>query len=102
MNREGHMAAASGDRGFTLLELLVSLMLLGLVSVLLVEAFRQTAGVWRAADEAADHTEAVVFVEEFLRARLEAPALCSVPEDPGNRVYPFEGEMRELTFSSTA
>lgn len=58
------------ERGFTLLELLVSLTLMALVAVVLSGGLRFGASVWRAGDAQADRLSEMQAIQGFLRRQL--------------------------------
>ena len=61
---------SQGSAGFTLVELLVSLTLLGLISVALFGGFRFGTRAWEAGTAHADRLDEVQVVQGFLRGRL--------------------------------
>jgi general secretion pathway protein J len=61
---------SQGTAGFTLVELLVSLTLLGLISVALFGGFRFGTRAWEAGTAHADRLDEVQVVQGFLRGRL--------------------------------
>lgn len=83
--------------GFTLVELLVALVLLGMISVALFGGLRFGARAWEAGSERQDAVHQVQAVQGFLRGRL-AQAVRTAERDenePG-----FRGEAQRLRFAA--
>ena len=76
------MTAPKGQRGFTLLELLIAMTLLGLIVTMAFSGLRLGTRAWEAAD-ARDHD--VYLVQQMLRTRLGAAYLSPEfgPTRPG-------------------
>jgi general secretion pathway protein J len=60
----------ASERGFTLLELLAAITLLGLLMAALFGALRLGARVWQTADDRLDASVRIQIVQDFLRQRL--------------------------------
>ena len=65
------MTRQADEAGFTLVEMLVSLALLGIAALLTVQGFSASRGAWRRMTAREDASEAVATAETRLRARLE-------------------------------
>jgi general secretion pathway protein J len=90
----GHDSSA----GFTLLELLVAITLLGLLMAALFGGLRLGARAWEHSEERVDEVARLQVVENFLRDRL-AQAYPLVIEDPGGPArLAFEGHPDALRF----
>lgn len=87
-----------GQAGFTLLELLVALALIGLMAILLTGGLRFGARVW---ETSRDHTEAindVAVVRGFVRERaLAIRPVRAQNREAGNK-SPFSGDRHSLRF----
>lgn len=64
------LSGRSGEHGFTLLELLVSLTLMAMIAVVLSGGLRFGATVWRAGDAQADRLAEMQAVQGFVRRQL--------------------------------
>lgn len=92
-----------GDAGFTLLELLVALTLLGLVLAVIFGELRFTARAWDAADAKLDRNGELLSVHSFVRQRLQQvhePQLEGEPDSPERPVI-FDGDSRAMAFLAT-
>jgi len=65
-------AGRPGQQGFTLLELLVAITLLGLIATMAFSGFRLGVRAWEAADE---HGHEVYLIQQMLRERISAAYL---------------------------
>jgi general secretion pathway protein J len=90
------------ERGFTLLELLVAITLLGVLMAALFGALRLGARVWETGEARLDTSARVQVVQDFLRRQLgQTIPLIEVTEDPRalGRLL-FEGDQDRLRFVS--
>lgn len=87
--------------GFTLLELLVSMALLGLLGMLLGGAFHMATSHVGRRQEALDRAAELVATEAFLRERLAA-AIPAVPQGWAEDAVLFDGEPDGLSFVAPA
>jgi general secretion pathway protein J len=90
------------ERGFTLLELLVAVTLLGVLMAALFGALRLGARVWETGEARLDATARVQVVQDFLRRQLgQTMPLIEVTDDPraSGRLL-FEGDEERLRFVS--
>ena len=90
------------ERGFTLLELLVAITLLGVLIAALFGALRLGARVWETGEARLDANGRVQVAQEFLRRQLsQAMPLLEVTGDPAasGRLL-FEGDQDRLRFVS--
>ena len=88
---------ASLQRGFTLLELLISLTLLGLILVLLFGGLRLSVRSWDSVQQKVDNLNSVRSVEGFLRREMEQIYPYRWKNVPAPR-YAFAGERHKLYF----
>lgn len=87
------------ERGFTLLELLVAMTLLGLMLALLFGGLRTGTQVWRAGDQRSDALARIEAVHGFLRRQVGALYPMAEPGDAGEAPeIAFEGEAERLRF----
>ncbi len=85
-------------RGFTLLELLIAMTLLGLIAVLLLGGLRLGARSWEAGSARNEQTSEVQVVQTFIRQQLSrARDLVPVLRGPARRPA-FEGTREAITF----
>lgn len=100
-SRRGRPRAAAG---FTLLELLLAITLLGLIAVLLAGGIGLGARVWERGEETADELAQLEVVQGFLRRQLSHayPLRLRLPRGDTRRHYAFEGEPRALRFAVLA
>lgn len=94
------MSAGSHDRGFTLLELLVALTLLGLLMAALLGGLRLGARAWDVSSERLERASRIQTVQEFLRGRLAAAAPLAVSQPSGNFEPAFLGRADALRFAT--
>ncbi len=93
MNRKNRLK----QRGFTLLELLISITLLGMILVLLFGGLRLGVRSWDASQRQVDTLNSVRSVENFLRRELSLAYPYVWKRGPGQRVA-FLGERNKLSF----
>lgn len=86
------------SRGFTLLELLVSLVLLGLIASLGLGSVRFGARTWDSVSERSEDTGRVQVVRAFLYRELMQVTPVSIIQEDGTRRLTFEGAGDSLTF----
>lgn len=89
--------AESGQAGFTLVETLVSLALLGMASALVVAGLSGTHRVWRHVENRAHGVETVEAAETILRHRVEI-AVPGTRYDGGAPYADFAGLPSTMTF----
>lgn len=80
------------SRGFTLLELLVAMLLLGLLTLPLFGSLRLGARTWSTAEAGAARVERLMAGQEALRRQIAAAL-------PRRDDAPFEGSARTLSFA---
>jgi len=106
MNRPRHPLSATGQQGFTLMESLVAVMILGVALVTVMQLF---AGGLRSARASADYTRAVFLAREKLEETILTSPLTETTLagdlDPGQkwecRITPITDETDTQTTSQT-
>ena len=88
------------DGGFTLLELIVAMTLLGLIVALLFGGLRFGARVWEAADQRIDESSELQVVQSFMRRRLGQATPLALPDSRVTRRVAFEGTPESVTFAA--
>lgn len=92
---------AKGERGFTLLEMLIAMTLLGLLMLGLFGGLRLGARVWEAGDaRAADRTR-IEAVQRFIRTYLGQARPLAAADATGDDRVAFIGRIDGLDFSAT-
>lgn len=94
------MTARPGERGFTLLELLVALTLLGLLMAALLGGLRLGARAWDVSSERLEWSSRTQTVQAFLRRRLAEAAPLAVSQPSGAYEPAFLGGPDALRFAS--
>jgi len=84
--------------GFTLLELLVAITLLGLLMVVLLGGLRLGARVWEITEERLDDSARLQVVQDFIRQRLAQAYPWWAIEESGRQWLRFRGERDRLEF----
>ncbi|HEY2069246.1 MAG TPA: prepilin-type N-terminal cleavage/methylation domain-containing protein [Rhizomicrobium sp.] len=85
-------------KGFTLLELLVTITLLSLLSLLLFGGLRLGTRAWDGAQAYGAGTDEVRVVQALLRRELEAAYPSVTASDPLHPVVEFDGNVHQMTF----
>ncbi len=67
------------DAGFTLLELLIALALVGLLTVLLFSGLRMGSNAWDKTEDSTDRSSSMRLVWQFLQNHLQEARIVSVP-----------------------
>ena len=88
--------------GFTLLELLLAITLLGLIAVMLAGGIRLGARVWETGEEHAEELARLEVVQGFLRRQLSQAHPLALPNNGSRRRYAFEGGPERLQFAALA
>lgn len=93
----------NSEAGFTLLELLVALTLLGLVFAALFGEMRFATRAWDAADAKLDRNSELLSVHSFLRQRFQQIHVTSRTEEPDSidSTAVFSGNGRSMDFLGT-
>jgi general secretion pathway protein J len=85
------------SRGFTLVELLIALAMVGLITLLLFSALRIGSRAWDSVDLVAERTGALRLARDFLQATLSQARATSLIYD-GSPVWVFAGDGERLEF----
>jgi general secretion pathway protein J len=90
----------SDDRGFTLLELLIAMTLLGLLMLGLFGGLRLGVRVWEAGDAQAADRSRIEAVQRFIRTYLSQARPLSAADRTGDDVISFIGRRDQLDFTA--
>ena len=90
----------SDEDGFTLLEMLIAMTLLGLVMAMVFGGLRLGARAWEASDVSATNLARLEAVHGFLRRSLAAAATVLASDDKGKRLILFDGDGERLEFAT--
>jgi general secretion pathway protein J len=94
-------ARCAREQGFTLLELLVAITLLGMLMAALFGGLRLGARVWETGEARLDASAQVQIVQDFLRQRLaESLPLEAAPAEDGSSEPLFQGGIEALRFAN--
>lgn len=88
----------SRQAGFTLLELVVAITLMGLVLVVLYSGLRLGLNGWDSGEQRAEATNRLRLVQEFLRRQLAQSITVYRPDDKLGRAVVFAGESSRIEF----
>jgi general secretion pathway protein J len=95
------MRVSAPQRGFTLLELLIALALIGLMTVLLFGALRFASKAWASTEERTERDASIRLVYQYLADRMEqARPVSAYLESEGENVFFFTGQEGALEFVS--
>ncbi len=89
-----------GQGGFTLLELLVAVTLLGIVMILLFGGLRFGTRAWESGDERSEELARLEVVHGFVRRHLSEAYPLVVSESRADRRIDFEGRPDTLAFAA--
>jgi len=89
------------ERGFTLMELLVAMTLLGILMAALFGGLRLGARVWEASDQTLDQGNHGEIVRSFLRTRLEQVLPVTGTTTDSQTETLFRGQQKSLRFVSS-
>lgn len=87
-----------GQRGFTLLELLIAITLLAMLSVMLLGGMRLGGRVWERSVKGIDQTEETRIARDFIRTALSGAYPLLDKSDPTHPVIGLVGEAKSLSF----
>jgi general secretion pathway protein J len=91
-------ARSAGAHGFTLVELLVALTLLGLLMVALFGGLQLGARAWETTGERLDDSARLQLVQDFLRTRISQAYPLEIAGETGTPGLAFSGAPDRLTF----
>ena len=91
-------APSHPSAGFTLLELLIAITLLGLLMAALFGGLRLGARAWERGEERLDESARLQGVQNFLRERLGEAYPLSIDDQAGRPLLAFEGSGEALRF----
>ena len=90
------MTVTSTDRGFTLIEMLVAMVILAIIAVLVFDGLRLGTRSWALVDDRADRSEQMRLVQGFIRTQLEQAQAFTYQEGPGEPQITFSGRPAAL------
>ncbi len=95
------MRQQPSQKGFTLLELLIALALIGLMVVLLFGALRFASKAWASTEQRTERDAGIRLVYQYLADRMEqAKPVTAYVESQGEEVFFFTGQDDALEFVS--
>ncbi|HDK38104.1 MAG TPA: prepilin-type N-terminal cleavage/methylation domain-containing protein [Thiolapillus brandeum] len=95
------MKTGDTQQGFTLVELIISLALIGLMTVLLFGALRFAGRAWDVSESRLERNTSITMVWQYLSDRFrQARALSSHVESEGANLFFFKGEDQVVEFVS--
>lgn len=97
MTRRATSEPTSGDVGFTLIEVIVSLAILGLILAMLPGAFQLGRRAWETTTRI-DRTDHAAASRSFLEQRLTEAMPVSIADATGERQLGFTGDARRMMF----
>lgn len=92
---------AASERGFTLMELLVAMTLLGILMTALFGSLQLGTRVWEVSEKVLDESEQTQVIRGFLRGRFEQALPMTLVQDKDQAVTIFKGERTALRFASS-
>jgi general secretion pathway protein J len=102
MRRPAASPPPSGDRGFTLVELLVGLSLMSLLAVTLIGAMRTGLITWRGVARHAEKLDQIMVAQSQLRKLIGAAYPMHIRSNDSMGHVVFDGTSTSLRFLSTA
>lgn len=88
------------QRGFTLLEMLISFALVSLLFLALFAAFNTIGRGWDAADTRINKTEDMRLITDFLRRQLSQAMVIRIKGEKQPQVYAFDGTSTSLRYAA--
>jgi general secretion pathway protein J len=101
INRRAGCAGSRHTAGFTLLEVLVAVVLLGLLSVALFAAVRVGARGWWTAEQRSAATEDATTLQDVLRRMIASAKPVFASADPADAAVAFDGTAQSLGLVGT-
>lgn len=95
------MTGGRGGRGFTLLELLIAITLLGLLMAGLLGSLRLGARAWETGAQRLESSARLITIQGFLRQRLTHAIPLFVPDPSGRESLVFTGGPEAMTLVTT-
>ncbi len=86
-----------GPAGVTLLELLITLTIVSLITLIILQAFRLGSSAWNKGEQRAEAQQRIRVLAAILAQRLAAIAPSNVVQD-GRQVIAFEGSSERIRF----
>ena len=102
MNPRTKRTPRVGRKGFTLLELLVAMTLLGFLLAMLVGGLRIGSRVWETGEQAQDRLAQLQLVQRLVRRQLGRALPLRLVETQGERRVAFDGSAEALRFAGPA
>lgn len=99
--REPEVPTRRAQRGFTLLELLVAITLLGLLMTGVLGGLRLGARAWETGAVRLEDGARLLTVQQFLRSRLQGAVPLYTADRTGETRLAFTGEADQVTFVGT-
>lgn len=94
------LSRRAASRGFTLVELVVAVALLGLIAALLFDGLRFGLRAWRSTTQVAANVADIAAAQQFMRSRLEVLYPFEATPSAHRRAYPVDGDSARLAFSA--
>lgn len=96
----GHKLRAKKDAGFTLLELTISIMLIGIIVLIVVGAMRLGMRSVESGERKIDSSERAQSSLNIIDSQIQSFVPLSYVSEDGTRTYYFKGERESMQFST--